>query len=168
MANTFVLIASSTVGSGGSSTFDFTNIPNTYTDLSINFSTRSNVGSGTYTAYNVSFNGGGDLTSRYHFGNGSVGSSGSEGSYITGWSPTNATTANVFGNSSLYVANYGWSANKTITIDGVIENISSSTILFRVAGMWSSSSAVNRITITDLSGSFMQYSTAYLYGIKNS
>ena len=33
MANTYKLIASNTVGSGGSSGIDFTSIPATYTDL---------------------------------------------------------------------------------------------------------------------------------------
>jgi hypothetical protein len=37
MANTFELIASSTVGSGGAANIDFTSIPATYTDLCLKF-----------------------------------------------------------------------------------------------------------------------------------
>ena len=33
MANTYVLISSSTVGSGGAASIDFSSIPATYTDL---------------------------------------------------------------------------------------------------------------------------------------
>jgi hypothetical protein len=45
MANTFELITSSTVGSGGAASITFTAIPQTYTDLKILYSTR-NSGSG--------------------------------------------------------------------------------------------------------------------------
>ena len=40
MANTFVLLASTTVGSGGASSIDFTSIPATYTDLVVKVSGR--------------------------------------------------------------------------------------------------------------------------------
>lgn len=168
MANTHVLITSVTVGSGGSSALDFTSIPSTYTDLLIKFSTRSTVNSGTYTAYNVALNGGGSLSSKYLFGTGSSAGSGSESTYITGWSPTNNLTASTFGNSELYIPSYTSSNFKPLSLAGVTENNASGNLIFLVTGLWSSSSAVDRVTITDLSGSFVQYSTAYLYGIKNS
>jgi len=50
MANTFVKIASVTVGAGGASSIDFTSIPGTYTDLKVVISargSRSNSGSQT-------------------------------------------------------------------------------------------------------------------------
>jgi hypothetical protein len=168
MANTMILINSITVGAGGSSAFDFTSIPATYTDLCVKFSTRSTVNSGTYTAYNVSLNGGGDLTSKYVFGTGSGVGSGTEGSYITGWSPTSANTANVFGVSELYIPSYTSSYIKSIQLDGGGENNASGTLNFFVSGRWASTSAINRVTITDLSGNFVQHSTAYLYGIKSA
>ena len=38
-----------------------------------------------------------------------------------------------------------------------------------VSGLWSSSSAINAIKLeTDNGSSFVQYSTAYLYGISNA
>ena len=46
MANTYVLIASSTIGSGGGSSFDFTSIPSTYTDLLVKYSCRQNTSTG--------------------------------------------------------------------------------------------------------------------------
>ena len=168
MPNTFTLINSVVVGSGGSSAFDFTSIPSTFSDLCVKFSTRSTVNSGTYTAYNVSLNGGGDLTSKYVFGTGSGVGSGTETSFITGWSPTSANTTNVFGVSELYIPRYASSYIKTIQLDGGGENNASGTLNFFVAGRWASTSAINRVTITDLSGNFVQHSAAYLYGIKNA
>lgn len=168
MANTMSFISSITVGAGGSSALDFTSVPSTYTDLCIKFSTRSTVNSGTYTAYNVSFNGGGDLTSKYVFGTGTSVGSGTEATYITGWSPTSANTASVFGTSELYITDYASSYIKSIQLDGGGENNASGTLNFFVSGRWASTSVINRVTITDLSGSFVQHSTAYLYGIKNS
>jgi hypothetical protein len=41
MANTFTLIASSTVGSGGAASIDFTSISSTYTDLVVKLSLRN-------------------------------------------------------------------------------------------------------------------------------
>ena len=41
MADTFVKIATVTVGSGGAATIDFSSIPSTYTDLCIKHSLRN-------------------------------------------------------------------------------------------------------------------------------
>ena len=56
MANTFVKIASVTVGSGGASSIDLTAIPSTYTDLQILISIRDN-SSVTGKDYKLEFNG---------------------------------------------------------------------------------------------------------------
>ena len=63
MANTYTLIASSTVGSGGAANIEFTSIPATYTDLLIKMSARAATGGDTFayfpnyanTSYNKSF-----------------------------------------------------------------------------------------------------------------
>ena len=52
MANTYELIASSTVGAGGASSIDFNSIPNTYTDLLVKLSGRSSTG---YNALTIIF-----------------------------------------------------------------------------------------------------------------
>ena len=41
MANTYTLISSVTVGSGGAANIEFTSIPATYTDLLLKLSTRT-------------------------------------------------------------------------------------------------------------------------------
>jgi len=45
MPNTMTLIASSTVGAGGSTAITFSSIPSTYTDLVIKHSLRNNLAS---------------------------------------------------------------------------------------------------------------------------
>jgi hypothetical protein len=56
MANTFELIASSTVGSGGAANIDFTSIPATFTDLCLKYSTRSTSAGDDYLGLALRFN----------------------------------------------------------------------------------------------------------------
>jgi hypothetical protein len=168
MPNTFIKIASATVGSGGASTIDFTSIPSTYTDLVLKISartTRSN-----YTdAISLSLNGvATNQTSIYLEGNGSSAASGSLTSFRTVASAANAT-ADIFGNSEYYIPNYAGGNNKSASSDGVTENNASDASAWLVANLWSQTAAITSISVTDLnSATFLQYTTATLYGIKNS
>jgi len=56
MADTFVKIATVTVGAGGATSIDFTSIPSTYTDLQLFASLRDNT-SATGKDYKIEFNG---------------------------------------------------------------------------------------------------------------
>ena len=60
MANTYTLIASNTVGSGGAASISFSSIPSTYTDLLVKISTRDNTGS--FNDMLLTFNGSGSYT----------------------------------------------------------------------------------------------------------
>ena len=53
---TMVKLQTVTVGSGGASSIDFTNIPQTYTDLKIVLSARTNRASQTFDFVSVVFN----------------------------------------------------------------------------------------------------------------
>ena len=175
MANTYTLIASSTVGSGGAATFDFTSIPSTYTDLLLKCSTRQN---GTASGYRLHLRFNNSLASEYsskelYYDNGTAYSgSGSSESYIrTAFVENGAYTANTFNNVEIYIPNYLSSNYKSTSSDGVNENNATENYLSLNAGLWSNTAAINRITLSEYSGSgtiFAQYSTAYLYGIKNS
>ena len=78
-------------------------------------------------------------------------------------------TANTFDNFEIYIPNYAGSTNKSFSVDGVAEdNSSSNNELDLVAGLWSSTSAINAVGLTINGQTIAQYSTAYLYGIKNS
>jgi hypothetical protein len=169
MANTYVLIASSTVGSGGAANIEFTSIPSTYTDLLVKVSSRMASGSSEIL---VRFNGSTSSHSGIRLqGTGSSVNSATNftaaGVYIN--EEVYAThTADTFSNLELYVSNYAGSANKSFSSDGVTENNATQAFAQLTAGLWSNSAAITSITFYHSSGNFAQYSSAYLYGIKNS
>lgn len=170
MANTFELISSTTVGAGGASSIDFTSIPSTYTDLLILASTRSSRSGSFAGNMRIKFN-----TSTSNLtGRTLRGISGSADSFSTTaveWSAPAATvTANTFGNASFYFPNYAGSTNKSVSVDSVIEDNSSNIFNYLTTGLWSITSAITGLSLypNDAGAVIEQYSTAYLYGIKNS
>jgi hypothetical protein len=173
MPNTFTLIASSTVGAGGSASIDFTSIPNTYTDLCLKLSLRNSY-AGTYVSgkLRVNSNSSSIYTSRILSGGGSsVGSSSYGPASQLEWGPAGANnlTANTFSSVEMYFPSYTSSNDKSISIDGVMEtNDSSNNALQLWAGLAATSSAISSIEVNFNAGSWMQYSTAYLYGIVKS
>ena len=164
MPDTFVKIASVTVGSGGASSIDFTSIPSTYTDLVVKISARV---TSTSPEMTLKFNG--VATSQtdkllYNYA-GSVGSNGS--APVRSAVSMSSQTANTFGNAEIYIPNYTSSNYKSSSVDAVPEGNATGTYQSLCAALWSNTAAINRITITS-DGNIAQYSTAYLYGIKSS
>jgi len=179
MPNTFELIASSTVGSGGAASIDFTSIPSTYTDLQILGSFRvSSTGEVSPPIQRLELlvnntNTGGLYSIKMLYGTGSAtGSAGGAGAnrdFYDGAATASGATANTFSNVSFYFPNYSGSANKSFSIDSVTENNATGADASFTAGLWASTTAINQLTLKPYDGSnFVQYSTAYLYGIKNS
>jgi hypothetical protein len=78
------------------------------------------------------------------------------------------STSSTFNNGELYFPNYLSSSNKSFSIDMVAENNGTTGYNFLDAVLWSYTEAITSISIVANSGTFVQYSTAYLYGIKNS
>jgi len=168
MPTTFIKIASVTVGSGGSSTIDFTSIPSTYTDLVVKLSARNTAAS---TLVYYSFNGNtSNRTARLLYGDGSSVASVTYDNTDPRVMimPESGSTANIFSNGELYIPNYAGSTNKSWSSDSTQENNATLSYLFLMAGLWSNTDAINRITFSTFTGNFAQYSTATLYGIKNS
>ena len=170
MPDTFIKIASVTVGSGGASSIDFTSIPSTYTDLVVKYSIRT-TSANQIDYLKCEFNGSTtSYTERVLYGYGTtVGSASNSGSYdniING----GANTASTFSNGEIYVPNYAGSNYKSFSSDSVAEsNTTSNNMLMLAAELWSNTSAITSIKLSDLSsGTIAQYSTATLYGIKNS
>jgi len=168
MANTFELIASSTVGSGGVASIEFTSIPSTYTDLCVKFSIRTAEASAADTFY-VQFNGStSSLTYRTLIGVPNTGAATSD-TAASGYFNGNGATASTFGNGELYVPNYAGSTNKSVSVDSVTENNASTTRPSINATLWSNTSAITSLKlISSTSSTIQQYSTAYLYGVKNA
>ena len=174
MANTYVQIGSTvTVGAGGAANIDFSLIPSTYTDLVLKLSLRGS-DANNYVNSRITFNGSGSgytCKMLYGLGSGSAASLNNSvtnavdfSSYGTG---SNAT-ASTFGSVDVYIPNYAGSTNKSLSVDQVSENNATTAIAALTAGLWSNTAAINQITITPAVGTYVQYSTATLYGISKS
>lgn len=177
MANTMTLIASVTVGGSGSSNIYFSSIPNTYTDLLLVFSLRTNNAANTNNS-RIGFNSSGSgFSSKFILGNSSTASSGNgiSTAYYTDsiFSNGDNATGGAYNSGQIYIPNYkSTSQQKSFSIDSVTENNSGSAgavATSMAAGLFSDTSAINYIEIfPSSSGSFNPNSTVYLYGIKNS
>jgi hypothetical protein len=169
MANTFTKIASATVGSGGAASIDFTSIPSTYTDLCVKISLRATNVTQNWTLTFNSSSSGYSQKVLYGDGSGSSSQSLSAQSVIYGYAQNRSDlTASVFNNGEIYIPNYAGSNNKSVSIDEVSENNATYANQSLVAGLWSNTSAITSISIGGYTGNLAQYSSATLYGIKNS
>lgn len=160
--NSFESIATTTVGAGGSGTITFSSIPSTYKHLQIRI-TEANTG--TQFQPKVNFNSDTAANYSYHYlnGNGSTTSAGagtSQSAFYLVANPTSPTTAV----HVIDVLDYA-DTNKYKTVrflDGYDANGSGYIQLF--SANWRSTAAINSITFTN--GTFAQYSSFALYGIK--
>jgi hypothetical protein len=174
MANTFIQIASVTVGSGGAANIDFTSIPSTYTDLVVKVSSRStNAAVNDSDSLNLQFNGdtGSNYSRRTLFGDG--GATGSSSATTTSmriaFTDTNGNTSNTFGNAEIYIPNYAGGTQKSVSSDGVVEgNVAQFIYASLNASLWTNTSAITSIKLLIPSYNFVQHSTATLYGISKS
>lgn len=158
-------IAEVTVGAGGAASIDFTSIPGTYTDLMIVCSIRSTQSATTAYAVMSLNTSQANFTMRNLYGNGSnVGSGTSPSNYIGEIVAANATS-NTFSNTSIYIPNYAGSTNKSISFDTVGENNGTNANQAISAVLWSQTAAITALSIISTSGTFVQYSSATLYGI---
>jgi len=166
MPNTYQLISSVTVGSGGAASMSFTSIPATYTDLLIKVSGRGTSAS-TLVAYEISFNSNtSNFSSRIVTADGSTIDCYTNQARRVAVIPGATATANTFGNDEIYISNYAGSANKSYGSNSVAENNGATFAASFIAGLWSDSSSITSITLT--ASNFAEHSTAYLYGISNA
>jgi hypothetical protein len=167
MATTFTKIASVTVGSGGAATIDFTSIPSTYTDLCLKVSLRNTADNG---AAKLNFNGASsNFTYRSIFGDGGTPQSYSgTNTFAQIQYPGLLTTSNTFCNGEIYIPNYAGSSNKSLSIDTVNEANATTAYIVPMAYLWSNTAAITSISIAAVTSALAQYSTATLFGIKNS
>jgi hypothetical protein len=161
-------IATVTVPSGGQAAIDFNSIPGTMTDLMIVVSGRSNV---------TDVSGGGSIRMRFNgttttytgkvlYGTGSYPGSYSPAGWAGAVTPSNYA-ANNFSNTVIYIPNYAGSTAKSWSADAVVEQNSSVGSQEINAGLWNGTAAITSISLTIESGSasFVQYSSATLYGV---
>lgn len=163
-----VAIQTVTVGAGGAASIDFTSIPQTYTDLNIVVSARTNRAL-TVDGIVININGSAsNFSGRYLEADGVSAYSGTSTTIAGSASSANAT-ASTFGNTSIYIPNYTSSNNKSFSVDTVAENNGTVGLLDFIAGLWSNTAAITSITLAPFGGTtFSQYSTATLYGITSA
>ena len=171
MPNTFELIASSTVGSGGASSITFSSIPATFTDLCVKYSIRSDRAGSNVDNVQLNFNSQGvntNITVKSVYGDGSSAASIAVIDLAAGVAPASTATTSTFANNELYFTNYLSSNNKSFSNDSTMENNATFSIPILSAGLWSQTAAITSVSIDLQYGNFVQYSTAYLYGVKNA
>ena len=174
MANTYTLISSNTVGSGGVASVTFSSIPATYTDLLVRASARvTTVDTEEFLRLEFNGSGGTAYSSRIFYGNGSATASASESGVANvnyaGMANASASTSNTFTNCEIYIPNYAGSNNKSFSSNIAEEQNATKAFNVATAGLWANTAAITSIKLTPANaGTLVQYSTFYLYGIKNS
>lgn len=178
MANTYNLIQSYTLASDISGGVTFSNIPNTYTHLIINFSTKGNR-SNTRDDLKITINGSNGNYSNVRFygsSGGGVGSDGGTGTtfnYI-GFASGATASSTIFGNGDIIFPNYISNTLKnTISNSGVSASTSDGNVYQLGYGSLSAptsvTQAISSINISSYNGTGLNTgSTLYLYGLKNT
>ena len=173
MANTYELIAKVVVGSGGAEYVSFTSIPQTYSDLVLKTSVR-NTGSDGNVVINLN-----SLTIRTDIGNarnligvegGAVIAQTGAGYGYSFYSNVNAYTANTFSSSEIYIPNYTSTKHKAMSSDSAQENNGATSIRGILAILMLLTDPITLFSISSSSSAtpFVENSSFYLYGIKNS
>jgi hypothetical protein len=173
MANTYTLISSVTVGSGGASSIDFTSIPSIYTDLELKLSFRFTSNSvDTYLKFNNSSSA--QYGYRYLRFNPAVGvaSGTATGQTIDNYamfSNASTWTSNTFGNAEIYIPSYLASQNKPISAFGVTETNASAAYMGASAILWRNTAAITSIQMSEqFDTNLLTGSSFYLNGISNA
>lgn len=170
---TYEKIGSSTVTASTSGSVTFTNIPQTYQELKLVGSVRSNVvNQGDFIYFYIGNAGTGSYDQIVLRGDGTgMYSSTSSTSYyplqnING----GGTTSNVFCNFEVYLPNYtDTSYKQTFLVDIASEGGAGNTAFIDTqVGMWSVTTSIVSLTLNSGSGNFVQYSSFDLYGLKKS
>lgn len=166
----FDSIATTTVGSGGSSSITFSSIPSTYKHLQVRWLARGAASLGS-DVISLAINGDSGANYAFHrlYGDGSsVTANGySSQTYIIGGDMPAATAgANMFAGGIMDILDYS-NTNKyktTRLLDGRDQN--GSGIIWFNSGLWQNTSAVTSLTFTAQNGNYAQYTQFALYGVK--
>lgn len=176
MPSSRFLIASNTLGSSAASV-TFSSIPATYTDLVLKCSIRDGYVSGSnpnafqtqFLRFNSSSVAQYSRTLIYSDGSTAYSDRGTGNtSLYLQYGDSDGATANTFSNGELYIPNYNSSTNKPTSWFNAHENNSATAYINAHANLWSNTSAITSITITNGAGELKTGSTFWLYGIKSS
>lgn len=167
-ATSYESIATVTVGSGGASTVEFTNIPSTYTHLQVRSISQTSSTSNTDSYIRLGYGGTYYATSYRHllYGDGSsaaaVAASGEAYILFT----TKSSSTSTFSADILDILDYA-NTNKYKTIRGLDgRDLNGSGQIAITSALWAYTNAVDRIELKPFNGNFTQYTHFALYGIK--
>lgn len=170
MANTYYLLGTTTVGSGGTATVTFSSISSSYTDLLLKASVRNTRSAGEaelrWTVNSSAVNYGNRLLQ----GNGSTVSSSTTGTtyFYSGEINAATSTASVFGSTEIYIPNYASANYKQASSESLQGSKTSTAYQTLTQGLWSDTAAITSIAFYYSSGDWVEHSTFYLYGISNT
>jgi hypothetical protein len=173
-ATSFESIATVTVGSGGTTSVDFTSIPGTYTHLQIRAIARSST-AGDQDGVAIRFNSDTASNYNYHymygigestpFSNAATNTTQGFVMYIAG----DTASANIFGAGVFDILDYA-NTNKYKTVRSLTgEDRNGAGDMWTFSSLWRSTSAITSISLYSINGGgrkMMQYSSFALYGIK--
>jgi hypothetical protein len=175
---TMTKLASYTVTTNNVTEIDFTNIPQTYTDLVIKVSARDTTTSGLASGLlGILFNGDISTSNLYSAkflrGSGTAVDSLNNVNQQYLWvahSPNTSYTSNVFSNVEVYIPNYSGNNLKNFSVDGVTENNASGSYVTLTSAIWNNTSPITSLRIYDYGGAyiFAQQTNITIYGIKNA
>lgn len=166
---TYKLLASNTVGSGGASSITFSSISQDYTDLAIRISCRTNSTS-TGDGFTIALNGStASFTTKSLFGDSASARSGSSTTAGVGVVSGTSQATNIFASTDIYITDYSSSNFKPILIENANDSNSAlQAYVFQAGKLWSNTAAITSFTLTPDTGSWIEYTSVYVYGIKNS
>lgn len=163
MPANYVLLEKVTVGAAGAASIIFNSIPQTgYTDLKIVYSAR---GDSNFNDCFLKLNGvNTNQSMKYIYGTG-IGLASATDTLFYMLQVRSSYTANTFSNCEFYIPNYTSSNYKTIILEQTTENNTNTSTTYLGSQFWSSTAAVNSITLNPVGGNFAEHSSFSLYGI---
>lgn len=157
------LVSTVVVGTSAPTSLEFTNIPQTGTDLLLLFSGRTTAAGQNLV---VSFNGTSSSSNwqRNHIqGDGSAVAGGEAAdSNLNNAIVPSSFTADTFSNCQFYISNYRIGLRHRLLASYVTENRATLSYQRIQTSRWSVDTAITSISLSNASG-FAQYTTAYLY-----
>lgn len=168
MATTYTLISSNTLSSSQASV-SLNSIPNTYTDIVLKISARTDNAGTDFIQLTINSQTG-TYSNTLLLGNGSTASStrNTGQSYLRAGYVNNANdTSNTFSYGEIYIPNYASTNDKPLSSIGYTENNATTAYISNYANLFQYSSAITSLTMV-ANGNFVSGSSFWLYGIKNS
>lgn len=165
------LIQSVTVGAGGTSTIQFSSIPQSATDLVLFCSLRTDNSGDNNDLVAFRFNGSSAsiYTMRRLQGTGGVVANEplASSTSFQRWAINAAlATSNTFANSFIYIPNYTSNLAKLTSIDSVTENNGANARQDIMTGRWDNTAAITSLSMSPINGTiFVQNSIVSLYSI---